>query len=519
LRPEFGYAGQRFDVMAAVSWKDFGDLEGGREQGLQPKTGYEERTADFKLHFDLAENQEIVAAVQHVDQDDAWRVHKTVFGKSWEGTTVGNELCRSLSQARTLSYVQFRASNLGRNLSDVVVSVSYHQQNEERIRIRSDGRTDLQAVDVGTTGLFGHALITSPVGDITAGLEYYGDNVDSTRTDYNADGTLRAIRIQGPVADDANYSTAAAFLQDQIAVGERTRLVLGLRYTEASADAQRVQDPETGEALRVRDDWSATTASVRFSHALGGESQASIFGGLSQGFRAPNLSDLTRFDTARSNEIETPVANLDAENFLSYEIGFKYVSDRWSSQFAVYFTDIDDMVIRTPTGNIIDGNEEVTKRNSGAGFVQGVEVQSRYRINDAWSIHGNLTWMDGEIGTYPSSEPILVDEPIDRLMPLSATLGLRWTPDASAWWFEGQLSYAARQDKLSTRDAADTDRIPLGGTPGYTVVTLRGGWRISRDLSLSAALENLFDADYRIHGSGLNEPGRNLVMTLIWNPI
>ena len=258
------------------------------------------------------------------------------------------------------------------------------------------------------------------------------------------------------------------------------------------------------------------TLSVRFSHELAVANKASLFGGISQGFRAPNLSDLTRFDSARSSEIETPVADLDAEDFLTYEVGFKYLSDRWSSQFAIYFTDITDMVIRTPTGNVIDGDNEVTKRNSGDGFVQGVELQSRYRIDDAWSIYGNLTWMDGEVGTYPTSAPVLVDEPLDRLMPLTASLGLRWAPETSAGWVEGQVSYAARQDTLSTRDATDTDRIPPGGTPSYTVATLRGGWQLSPELGISAALENLFDVDYRIHGSGVNEPGRNFVVTLVW---
>jgi hemoglobin/transferrin/lactoferrin receptor protein len=517
LRPEFGYAGQRFDVMAAASWKHFGDLEGGRDLGLQRKTGYDEQDADFKFHFDVAENQQITVAVQHVDQDDAWRTHKTVFGKSWEGTTVGNELRRSLSQERTLSYVQFRAQDLGDRVSDMVLSASYHDQREERVRTRADGRTDIQGVDVGTAGLFGHVVLSSALGDITAGLEYYEDRVDSARSDFNADGTLRAVRIQGPVADNADYATAAAFLQDQVALGERTRLTLGLRYTEARADARRVQDPLTGEAVRVRDDWSATTLSARFSHDLGWSSQASLFGGVAQGFRAPNLSDLTRFDTARSNEIETPVSSLDAEDFVTYELGFKQVTDRWSNQFAVYFTDIDDMVIRTPTGNVIDGDNEITKRNSGDGFVKGIELQSRYYVSKAWSVFGNLTWMDGEIATYPTSAPVLVDEPIDRLMPLTANLGLRWAPESAPWWFEGQASYAAEQDTLSTRDEADTDRIPPGGTPGYTVLTLRGGWQVNRDLSISAAVENLFDEDYRVHGSGVNEPGRNLVVSLVWS--
>jgi hemoglobin/transferrin/lactoferrin receptor protein len=97
---------------------------------------------------------------------------------------------------------------------------------------------------------------------------------------------------------------------------------------------------------------------------------------------------------------------------------------------------------------------------------------------------------------------------------LRAFLGGRWQPASAGHWVEGLLSVAGKQDKLSTRDMQDSDRIPTAGTPGYTVFTIRGGWRVSSDLLLTVAAENLFDEDYRIHGSGVNEPGRNLVVSL-----
>jgi hemoglobin/transferrin/lactoferrin receptor protein len=33
-------------------------------------------------------------------------------------------------------------------------------------------------------------------------------------------------------------------------------------------------------------------------------------------------------------------------------------------------------------------------------------------------------------------------------------------------------------------------------------------------VNLSLALDNITDEDYRIHGSGVNEPGRNLVASI-----
>ena len=68
------------------------------------------------------------------------------------------------------------------------------------------------------------------------------------------------------------------------------------------------------------------------------------------------------------------------------------------------------------------------------------------------------------------------------------------------------------QDKLSARDAGDTQRIPPGGTPGYLVASVRTGVQVTENLELNAALENITDEDYRIHGSGVNQPGINAII-------
>ncbi len=129
-----------------------------------------------------------------------------------------------------------------------------------------------------------------------------------------------------------------------------------------------------------------------------------------------------------------------------------------------------------------------------------------------------LTWLDGEVDTFPTTSSALIAEPLDRLMPATMYLGSRWQPTHSDFWVEALVSVADQQSNLSTRDRADTDRIPVGGTPGYATLTLRGGWKVSERLRFSLSLENAFNKDYRIHGSGLNEPGRNLILSLFWQP-
>ena len=105
---------------------------------------------------------------------------------------------------------------------------------------------------------------------------------------------------------------------------------------------------------------------------------------------------------------------------------------------------------------------------------------------------------------------------LGRRMPLTGEAAVRWQPAGGSFWLEAVVDAAEKATELSADDARDTQRIPPGGTPGYAVLTLRGGIDLLEDLALTVALENVTDEDYRIHGSGVNEPGRNLVVQADW---
>jgi hemoglobin/transferrin/lactoferrin receptor protein len=340
--------------------------------------------------------------------------------------------------------------------------------------------------------------------------------VDSFKNKYNADGSLQSVEIQGPVADDSRYDLLGIYLQDEIDLAERLEMILGARYTYAAADANGMEDPVTGDETSIDDSWGTAVGSVRFLYGLDETKNWNLFTGVSQGFRAPNLSDLTRLDTARSNEIETPSPDLDPERFVSYEVGVKTEYEDWSGQVAYYYTDIHDMIVRTPTGNIIDGDSEVTKKNAGDGYVTGIELGGRYRFHPRFTAFSSFAWMYGEVEGYPTSTAQKKTDVLDRLMPPMGNVGVRWDAEEMDTWVEALCHFAFKADKLSERDKADTQRIPPGGTPGYAVFHLRGGWDIAKDLTLTAGVENITNEDYRIHGSGQNEPGRSIVLGVNW---
>ncbi len=507
-----GVLGERVGGMAGLSLKRFGDLRAGGDTGRQPKTGYDETDFDARIEAYPLDEFRLTLAHQTVMQRDAWRTHSTIHAIPFEGTDAGKDKKRSLDQERHLTYARLSAEDRAGVVRDAALTLSWQRQQEDQRRIKKDDTGDKSGFEVDTLGVSLQLASPSEWGDWIYGLEYYRDFVDSYSHKYKADGSYKSSGIQGPVADDSSYDNAGAYVENTRGLLEdRLDLILGARYSVLAADAGAFENPETGKRDSFSENWNASAGSARLLYRLLPEAGVNLFAGVSQAFRAPNLSDLTRLDIARSNEIETPSTDLDPERYTAYEAGVKVENDRVRIEAAYYYTAIRDMIVRAPTGRTIDGNREVTKKNSGDGHVQGITAAATVEIVEGWSLWGNLSWMDGQVDVYPTSEPELACEPIDRLMPLTGNLGLRFQPSAR-YWAEAFLTAADRADRLSTRDREDTQRIPPDGTPGYAVISARGGWNVSKDLALTVALENIADRDYRIHGSGLNEPGRNLVV-------
>ncbi|MCF8213837.1 MAG: TonB-dependent receptor, partial [Chitinophagaceae bacterium] len=64
---------------------------------------------------------------------------------------------------------------------------------------------------------------------------------------------------------------------------------------------------------------------------------------------------------------------------------------------------------------------------------------------------------------------------------------------------------ASPQRRLDAGDKAD-NRIPLGGTPGFNLLNLYSGYQY-KSLTFRLYWNNIFNADYRTHGSGVNGMG------------
>lgn len=508
----FGVGG-KYGVMLGVTAKDFGDIRDS-SVGLMRNTGYPEQ--DFDLRFDMALGPDTTLSVlhQYVNQDDVWRWHSTIYNPGWIDSghvaTPGGYRFRQYDQERSLSYLRVEGLNASPWLSRWSATISYQAGRDREAQDRSrTGKVDrrYQIAEVDTLGF--DLAFESPLGagDLVYGVDYYHDSVDASG--YRDRGAGLAFDPSfRPVADGSDYDLLGAYAQYVWRPVECFDLTLGGRFTYARANLGVYYD-----ALAASDRYDATRSWNDFSGSLRGNYRINdcwnLYGGVSQAFRAPNLTDLSGNLTTRSGISTLGSAGVDPENFVTFEIGGRYGTSEAYLNLAVYYTDINDIIIGVPLA--LGSGTEVTT-NGQDGYVYGIELEGNWRFTPGWELSGFAAWQDGRTRTSAYLGGRVVDDSMSRLLPTTGSLALRWTHSSERFWVEGRVLAAGLQDRLSANDKKDTQRIPIGGTPGYVVGMLHAGWQARENIELSCGLENLSDESYRSHGSGQNEPGFNAIL-------
>lgn len=485
--------GQKWGLHAGVTLSQFGDVTDGSGR-RQLHTGYDNWAFDVRLDVALDDQWNFTAVHQQARQNDAWRTHSTTSGVSFAGTVIGTDRVRLFDQERSLSYVRLVGHDLNSFIDNASLTVSLQTAGEQQYRVTGPGVQSYNKVDLTTLGADLQFTSETPVGTFVYGIDYYEDFVQSHASDNP---------FQGAVADNSTYSLLGVHIQDAIDIGERVHLFIGERFTLATANLGSFRNPFTLAQSSFANSWNNFSGSVRFVIDLDDRDRYTLYGGVSQAFRAPNLSDLSRFDVALSGRKETPATDLAPEKYLTYEIGLKANTDSITASIAYFHTRLNNLIIRRSTAVPLQD----TKSNGGDGYMQGFEAAARWQIDKHWSIFGHIAWVEGEADQFIGITTQKRREPLGKISPLVGYGGVRWQNTGNRIWTELVGLTYGEAGRLNTSDQLDTQRVPPNGTPSFLVLTLRGGWQVSEHLILTASLDNLLNQNYRYHGSGSNEPG------------
>jgi hemoglobin/transferrin/lactoferrin receptor protein len=511
VETEAGVGGQ-YGILLGVSAKEFGDIEDsavGRMKG----TGYPEQ--DFDLRFDWAVSPDSTVTLAHdsINQNAISRWHRTTQNPGWtEGSHVakpGLWAANTYDQERSMTYLRYAGTNAQANAPIQRWSSTFSFQtsaDSEFQNCTGDPKAGSQpirrtAIDLQTTGL--DLVLESAVGPgkLVYGFDYYHDEVDSSGSRNNLAGTKYAENL--PIADDSEYDLLGAYAQYVWQATERLEITSGARHTLANAQLGRF----AGGADQSRD-WDATVGSLRANYSLSHD--WSLYGGIAQAFRAPNLDDLSGNLTSKSSSTSLGSFDVNPEHFLTYEIGTRHHTENTSLGLAVFYTDVKDLIVPVYTDNSL---KTAIATNAGDGYMDGVELEGAWRFLPQWTLTGFAAWQEGRTQSPSFVGGPMANKPNTKLLPLSGSAALRWDDVSKKFWVEARILGATTEDRIDASDQrADDQRIPTGGTPGYLVTSVHAGWHVNSSLDLTGGIENLTDEAYRNHGSGLNEPGLNVIL-------
>jgi iron complex outermembrane receptor protein/hemoglobin/transferrin/lactoferrin receptor protein len=336
---------------------------------------------------------------------------------------------------------------------------------------------------------------------------------------------VTSVLPRGQYIDGSRYLTSGIWAEPHLWVGPRVRLRGGVRGAFAWAKANGEDESET---LAVDRKWATAVGNAGLMVIASDWLTWHL--DFDQGFRAPNLDDLTsRQQTGPGFQYEN--ANLEPERSLSLDTGFR-VRHRYIEASAFFWHSfIRELIARAPRelGDCPGGDAANPTGCAGSrtrfqlvnldgwALLRGVDTSVRVFMPAGFALATTLSWAwgegpnpipapDGELGNYEQRLPL------SRVPPLNGNVELSWYADFGLW-LGSALRWAGPQTRLAVADAADP-RIPRGGTPGFAVWDLRAGYRFDPNVLASLVLENVLDTPYRYHGSSVNGTARSLNLSL-----
>lgn len=513
-RGEFVLSYERLAFQAGYSYKSYGDLRRGANSDYpelekstngvkQTPNSFDAYDVDTKILFGLTPLQTLTFAYQHGRQIDVPRYDK------YETENYYHWIYEP--QRRDLVYLKYDIILSTRDLTTFTGTVSWHRQEEGREMQKSMNSTFTRENDyVNTTGILLTLNSRYKLHQFTAGSEFYADKVSSSRFLRKAGDDAEIEDSRGRYPDHSTYTSLGIFLQDEVEINRNWFLVPGLRYSFF----------QTGFSLLPAEsaDPSVTDFNLAFKDFTGsmGVIYKPVFYlllrlNLARAFRAPNLNDLSKFGESKGDIFEIPNQDLEPEKLYSMDLGGELKITGLTFKVAVFYSDIRDLIASADAyynGSPVLIRDSVeykikSKQNIGKANIQGIESGFEYNFYRQFFLYGNWT------ATYGQNTDL--NEPVGGIPPAFGLAGLGW--HASGSYIDLYFRFAARQDRLSADDR-DDPRIPPGGTPGWWIINLRTGWHWYEKSMIRFSVENIFDYNYREHGSGLNGPGRNFILSL-----
>lgn len=344
----------------------------------------------------------------------------------------------------------------------------------ERSSYESIGGDEILQNDESAFGVFGgNANLSYALGShfLKSGVEYRHQTQDDDVRTYE-NGVNTTIPSDNVSMDQDKY---AIYLQDEVDIGERVVVTLGLRYEAIDRDYGSVQ---------TLDYWAPSLHFLyRFSeHDI-------VRASVAKTVKLPRLDEIaTSIDSSLDgNDINNPDItgnpNLTEESALSYELRLEhYFEDKGIVSLNAFYRDIDDKIEKLTT---VEAGRYVKKPyNTGEGKLWGVELEIKKPLThliDGLGMWGNLTLQNSTLHNTQNGFNGVIGETPDYLL----NIGLDHTYAPYHLSYGVAYRYNGGYDDLINQSQIEKSQ------KGYGVLDMYVSKRLDSTFKVTMNLKNL----------------------------
>jgi hemoglobin/transferrin/lactoferrin receptor protein len=399
-----------------------------------------------------------------------------------------------------------------------VAQQSFEESRIDRSLNKSDRTIQTEEVDACSVNL-DFIKSTSTKNTLYYGLEYVLNDVTSTG---EVEDITAGTTEDGPSRyPQAKWKSMAIYANDQFKVSEKFLLQAGIRYNKFKIDAGFDTTFYSFPFTKANMDKGALTGSIGGVFRPSGDWVISV--NLATAFRAPNVDDMGKVFDSEPGSVVVPNPGLDAEYAYSADFGAaKIFGDMVKIDLSVYYTKLNDALVRRDfTLNGLDSmmydgmmSKVQAIQNAADAEVYGFQAGIEIKLPEGLGFSSDFNYQHGEEelddGTTSPSRHAAPAFGISKLTYTSNLLKLELYAA-----YQAEFGY----DDLAVSEQEKTEIYAIDSNgnayaPSWYTLNFKGMYKINKNLSVSAGIENLTDQRYRPYSSGVSAPGRNFIISL-----
>jgi hemoglobin/transferrin/lactoferrin receptor protein len=333
-------------------------------------------------------------------------------------------------------------------------------------------------------------------------------DIVSSSTDETDLTTGETIATPPRFPDGSSLTEAGLFALFESELAKPLRAYLGARgslFHVAIAERPALPDeaPSPGQDLTLLD-WSAG-AGLILSPAEGLEFDVNV----GRAVRTPNVQDLAALGPRAGGRYQVPNPELGPESSLNGDVGARFARGAHHLDTSLFYLVYRDAIVLAPTtvagqSASPDGDDYYHSVNAASVRLAGIETSAEVRVAPPVALFARGLAILGEQRNPPESG-LPEKTPADRTPPYQGELGGRFFPDRRLE-FRPFASFRNAAQRLNDPTNLEDNRIPEGGTPGFTTLHLHITYSIKQVVA-RLNFDNILDELVLEHGSGFYRPG------------